>query len=53
MKKIKTTHAVPSFYVEQLKKFQNTSLLTLPLEEQRKAMDALNKAEKVCCIFFT
>jgi len=28
------------------KTFQNTSLPTLPLEEQTKAMAALNKAEK-------
>jgi len=34
------------------KTFQNTSLPTLPLEEQTKAMAALNKAEKVCCILF-
>jgi len=34
------------------KTFQNTSLSTLPLEEQTKAMAALNKAEKVCFILF-
>ena len=35
------------------KTFQNTSLATLPLEEQTKAMAPLNKAQKVCCIFYT
>jgi hypothetical protein len=34
------------------KTFQNTGIPTLPLEEQMKAMAALNNAEKVCCILF-
>jgi hypothetical protein len=49
-KKIKLRMLSRASMFNNSKTFQNTSPATLPLEEQTKAMAALNKAQKVCCI---
>ena len=52
MKKIKLRMLSRASMLNNSKTFHNTSLPTLPLGEQTKAMAALNKAEKVRCILF-